>query len=119
MKCFQDTSQERSAGGKRFGLLLAAVSAIAVIVFVLLAAHGHSASPSKALSAPPSSESELGSEGHCPPNLDRFNLSNSSEPTKQEVMRIVKAWMEGNATLAEARLAIALWRNSSAATTDH
>ena len=99
--------------------ILVVFGAIAAIVVVLLVTQSHSASPGKALAPPISSGAELKEAGTRPADLGRFNLRNSSAPSKQEVMRVVKAWVEGKAALEEARLAIALWRNSSAATSGH
>jgi hypothetical protein len=101
---------------KRFELLLSVLIATAAIVLVLLAAQSHSVSPGKAMSPPTSSGLESEESLAHTLNLGRFNLSNSSAPTKQEVMRIVRDWVNANATQEEVRLVIALWRNSSSTT---
>lgn len=100
-------------------LTLAVLGAIVAIAILLVATQNYSVARGKALSPPRASGSEWVGEGAHPINLDRFNLSNGSAPAKQEVLRIIRDWIEGNATQEETRLAIALWRNSSASTSDH
>ena len=119
MKCCQDASRGRGVNIKRLVLILVVLSAIAAIVVVLLVKQSYSVSPGKAMSPPTPSGSELEGAGARPTNLDRFNLSNSSAPTKQEVLRIVRDWINGNATQEKMRLVIALWRNESAATSGY
>jgi hypothetical protein len=119
MKSCQDTIQAKGVNIKRLGIILVVLGAIAATVLALLVVQSYSVSPGKAMSPPPASASELEGGGVHRVNLDRFNLSNSSAPTKQEVMRVVRDWIEGNATQGEARLAIALWRNKSAATSGY
>ena len=115
MKCCQHENTGGSVSIKRLVPILVVLGAIAAIVVVPLMTQSHSVSQGKTMSPPTSSGSELERAGAHQINLDRFNLSNSSAPTKQELMRIVRDWIHGNATQAEVRLAIALWRNESAA----
>jgi len=119
MECRQHESTGRSAGIKRLVPILVILSVIAAIVLVLLATQSHPVSPGKAMSPPTSVGLELQATGAHPVSLDQFNLSAGQSLTKEQVMRVVKAWVEGNATLEEARLAIGLWRNRSVAASDH
>ena len=105
MKCGQIEETRGRTNVKGTAFIIVAILIVATIAVLLMAREDNSSAASMSPSGPQQEQLDQSTNG-----TSRLNQSEGGILSKQEVLRIVKAWVEGNAEQEEAREAIRRWR---------